>query len=503
MGIFVSVGFSFRQRGGCSLLDISPRFVEGSEPLYLQLYRYFCTEIQERRLISGTRLPSVRALSGFLHVSKTTVESAYHQLMAEGYIESRERSGFYVVDVEWDGPMPVPTGKGQPPVKTVHVQTPPPTTSPVPVQYDFHQARVDAEHFPFDRWRKYTNQCMQEENKHVLYYGDQQGEPQLREELARYLGRARGVQATPEQIVIGAGTQVMISLLGFLFGTRGQAVAMEEPGYHGVRAVFSHLGYDVRPIRLAEDGIDVEALNESGAQLVYITPSHQDPTGIVMPYAKRLKLLHWANQTGSYIMEDDYDGEFRYHGKPIPSLQGLDTQGRVIYLGTFSKALLPSIRMSYMVLPKTLLAVFQEKLADFDQSASRIHQETLALFMKNGDWERHIRKMRTLYRKKHGALLQCLQEHFGAYIQIKGQDAGLSVTVEVKSESTPQQLKQIAAASGVRVYPTAHKWVHPQENGLPAFQCGFGGQTIEEIEGGVRLLKRAWEPYLHKDMGEE
>ncbi|MFS0554973.1 PLP-dependent aminotransferase family protein [Brevibacillus sp. 179-C9.3 HS] len=476
------------------MLDISPRFVEGNEPLYLQLYRYFCTEIQGRRLVSGTRLPSVRALSGFLQVSKTTVESAYHQLLAEGYIESRERSGFYVVDVDWDGPMP--SGKGQQLVEMACVQTTAPTPSPVPIQYDFHQARVDPDHFPFDRWRKYTNQCMQEENKHVLYYGDRQGEPQLREELARYLGRARGVQATSEQIVIGAGTQVMISLLGFLFGTRGQAVAMEEPGYHGVRAVFSHLGYDVRPIRLAEDGIDLEALGESGAKLVYITPSHQDPSGIVMPYAKRLKLLQWAKQAGSYIMEDDYDGEFRYHGKPIPSLQGLDTQGRVIYLGTFSKALLPSIRMSYMVLPHALLAIYQEKLADFDQSASRIHQETLALFMKNGDWERHIRKMRTLYRKKHGALLHSLQEQLGGYIQIKGQDAGLSVTVEVKSASTSQQLTQIAAASGIRVYPTAHKWIHPQDNGRVAFQFGFGGQTIEEIEAGIRLLKCAWEPYL-------
>ncbi|MFS0919861.1 PLP-dependent aminotransferase family protein [Brevibacillus sp. 179-C 1.1 NHS] len=476
------------------MLDISPRFVEGNEPLYLQLYRYFCTEIQGRRLVSGTRLPSVRALSGFLQVSKTTVESAYHQLLAEGYIESRERSGFYVVDMDWDGPMP--SGKGQQLVEMACVQTTAPTPSPVPIQYDFHQARVDPDHFPFDRWRKYTNQCMQEENKHVLYYGDRQGEPQLREELARYLGRARGVQATPEQIVIGAGTQVMISLLGFLFGTRGQAVAMEEPGYHGVRAVFSHLGYDVRPIRLAEDGIDLEALGESGAKLVYITPSHQDPSGIVMPYAKRLKLLQWAKQAGSYIMEDDYDGEFRYHGKPIPSLQGLDTQGRVIYLGTFSKALLPSIRMSYMVLPHALLAIYQEKLADFDQSASRIHQETLALFMKNGDWERHIRKMRTLYRKKHGALLHSLQEQLGGYIQIKGQDAGLSVTVEVKSASTSQQLTQIAAASGIRVYPTAHKWIHPQDNGRVAFQFGFGGQTIEEIEAGIRLLKCAWEPYL-------
>ncbi|MGG1252550.1 PLP-dependent aminotransferase family protein [Brevibacillus agri] len=491
------------------MLDISPHLVEDKEALYLQLYRYFRAEIQEGRLPSGTRLPSVRALSGFLQVSKTTVECAYHQLLAEGYIESRERSGFYVVDMEWDGPLPEHAGKKSVPTagavgvaaaggRVPHAAEQPEDGQPVSIRYDFHHARVDAEHFPYERWRKYTNQCMQKENRSVLYYGDRQGEPLLREELARYLSRARGVQATPEQIVIGAGTQIMISLLGFLFGPRGQIVAMEEPGYNGVRSVFAHLGFAVCPIRLEEDGIDVEALGKSGARYVYITPSHQDPSGIVMPYAKRLKLLHWANQTGGYIIEDDYDGEFRYHGRPIPSLQGLDTHGRVIYLGTFSKALLPSIRISYMVLPQELLAIYHEQLADFDQSASRIHQETLALFMKHGDWERHIRKMRTLYRKKHDAMQHILQEQLGPYILLKGQDAGLSMTVEVASDCTALQLAQIAEAAGVRVYPTSHKWMEPQPKALPAFQFGFGGMTTEEMEAGIRLLQKVWGPYLRK-----
>lgn len=474
------------------MLDISPRFVEGSEALYLQLYRYFCAEIQDRRLPSGTRLPSVRALSDFLRVSKTTVEGAYYQLLAEGYIESRERSGFYVVDVEWDGP--IKAGKKTTPEASKtgnRVEE-----AAYPIRYDFHYARVDADQFPYEIWRKYSNQCMQRENKTVLYYGDKQGEPQLREEIARYLSRARGVNATADQIVIGAGTQVMVSLLGFLFGMRGQAVAMEEPGYNGVRAIFLNQGYDVRPIVLEEDGIDVESLNESGARLVYISPSHQDPTGIVMPYAKRLKLLQWANRTESYIMEDDYDGEFRYHGRPIPSLQGLDTEGRVVYLGTFSKALLPSIRISYMVLPHRLLEIYQAQMIDFDQTASRVHQETLALFMKNGDWERHIRKMRTLYRKKHETMLRLLQEQMGPSIRIMGQDAGMSVTVEVNSASTSKELTRIAAAAGIRVYPTDHKWMNPPINGRPTFQFGFGGQSVQDMEEGIRLLQCVWKTHL-------
>jgi len=285
-------------------------------------------------------------------------------------------------------------------------------------------------------------------------------------------------------------------LLGCLFGLRGQAVAMEDPGYHGVRKVFLNLGFDVRPIPLEADGIHVEKLRESGARLVYITPSHQDPTGIVMPYAKRLKLLQWAAQAEGYIIEDDYDGEFRYHGRPIPSLQGLDAAGRVVYMGTFSKSLLPAIRISYMVLPPSLLTLYLEQLADYDQTASRIHQQTLALFMKTGDWERHIRKMRTLYKKKHDALLRLLQEEMGEAIRITGQDAGISVTVEVRSRCDAQTLTELAAAAGIRVYPTDHKWLGPRDQDYPSFQFGFGGQSVEEMEAGIRLLGEAWRPAL-------
>lgn len=476
------------------MLDISPCFVEGGEALYLQLYRYFCREIQERRMPSGTRLPSVRGLSAFLQVSKTTVERAYHQLLAEGYVESRERSGFYVVDVEWDT-LPMIVHPDSTRAENREKQAAP-AFSPPQVRYDFHQASVDAEHFPFEVWRKYANQCMRRENNSMLRYGDRQGEPELRRELAEYLRRARGVKATAEQIVIGAGTQVIISLLGCMFGLRGQAVAMEDPGYRGVRTVFRNLGFDVHPIPLEEDGIDVEKLEESPARLVYITPSHQEPTGIVMPYAKRLKLLQWAAQAKGYIIEDDYDGEFRYHGRPIPSLQGLDTADRVIYLGTFSKALLPAIRMSYMVLPEPLLPLYHDHLREYEQTASRIHQQTLALFMKNKDWERHIRKMRTVYKKKHDALIRFLQEEFGAAIRIMGQDAGLSVTVEVNSKCTSQELTRLAEAAGVRVYPTESKWLRFAGDQLPAFQFGFGGQSVAQMEEGIRLLARAWRPHL-------
>jgi DNA-binding transcriptional MocR family regulator len=319
----------------------------------------------------------------------------------------------------------------------------------------------------------------------------------LRAEIARYLRQARGVACTPDEIVIAAGTQLLIQQLCCLFDLDGRAVAIEEPGYNGVRIVFQHLGFAVTPIPLEEDGIDVEALEASGARLVYITPSHQEPSGMVMPYAKRIRLLQWAARTGGYIVEDDYDGEFRYRGKPIPSLQGLDTEGRVVYLGTFSKSLLPSIRISYMVLPPALMDVWRERMSPYDQSASRIHQETLALFMKSGEWERHIRKIRTVYRKKHQAMLNALHAVMGGHIRIMGQDAGLSVTVEVYSDKTAEELTAAAASAGIRVYPTAPKWFRPPQNRLPAFQFGFGGLSVEEMDAGLRLLYEVWKPYMH------
>lgn len=481
-------------------MDIHPHWMrDGAGPLYQQLYQYFREEIQSRRIPPGTRLPAVRALSQSLLLSKTTVETAYHQLLAEGYIESRERSGFYVVEWEEEIVGAEPRARSVPFLpSTQRAGTKPDAHGEqiVPIRYDFHQARVDARHFPYDLWRRYSNQCMQLENREILYYGDPQGEPVLREQIAAYLQKARGVHASTDAVVLGAGTQLLIHLLCCLFRLDRPVVAMEEPGYNGVRVVFQQHGFPIIPIPLEEDGIRLDALEESDAPLVYITPSHQEPSGAVMPYAKRTRLLQWAARTGAYIIEDDYDGEFRYQSKPIPSLQGMDQAGRVIYLGTFSKSLLPSIRISYMVLPPELLRVYREQLSEYDQSCSRIHQETLALFMKSGQWERHIRRMRTIYGRKHQAMLSSLQAAFGPQVRIKGQNAGLSMTVEVPSALTAEELASRALSAGIRVYPTTKKWLTSPAEQPPAFQFGFGGLSLAEIEEGIRLLARVWTPYL-------
>lgn len=470
-------------------MDITPRIQEESEtPLYRQLYQYFREEIQAGRIQSGARLPSVRGLAQHLRISKTTVELAYHQLLAEGYIESRERSGFYVVEV---GSI---LGDHEPLQEHAVYESVAATENRI--LYDFHMARIDLNYFPFAIWRKLSNQIVRPETKELLDYGDRQGEAGLRKQIARYLHQSRGVTCAPEQIVIMAGTQLAILFISQLIGMDGKAVAMEEPGYQDVRQTLLQLGFQVKPIRLEEDGLDVEALRQSGAKVVYITPSHQETLGMVMPYAKRMKLLQWAEETGSLILEDDYDGEFRYRGKPIPSLQSLDKQGRVIYMGTFSKAFLPAIRLSYMVLPPALANRFRERNFIFDQTVSRLHQKTLELFMENGEWERHIRKMRVIYQKKHDAILQAVKTWFGEWVLVKGQDAGLSITMEVYCSKSAEELTGLAKEAGIRIFSTTRKWMNPPTGMTPTFQLGFGGLTVEEIHRGVKLLAETWAPYL-------
>ncbi|WCN36192.1 PLP-dependent aminotransferase family protein [Aneurinibacillus uraniidurans] len=471
-------------------MDISPNLDEAAkEPLYIQLYQYIKEEIQTGRIPSSTRLPSIRQLAHFLHISKTTIQVAYQQLLAEGYIESKERSGFYVVDMASESFEHPPASYSSPSPNRDS------NRKPKPIRYDFYMSKIDVDHFPYDKWRMCSNQSMNLEQKQLLSYGDRQGEIGLRRALSQYLRQARAVNCSEEQLVIGAGTQTMIRLLCQLIGLDGNPIAMEEPGYHGVRTMFQQLGFSIKPIPLEEDGIAIDELVRSKAKVVYITPSHQYPLGMVMPIAKRMKLLHWAEENGSLIIEDDYDGEFRYHGRPIPSLQGLDAHGNVVYIGTFSKSLMPAIRISYMVLPERLLNVYHKNLLTNDQTASRLHQNTLQLFMESGEWERHIRRMRKVYQKKHDVLLQTIKNVMQGNVTITGQDAGLHIVMKVHSGIHVEELVKIAEESGVKVYSTANDWCSCPKEYPPLILLGFGGLSLQEIVQGIERLHAAWLPF--------
>jgi GntR family transcriptional regulator / MocR family aminotransferase len=363
---------------------------EFPEPLYSQLYHWIKKEIEEGRLLPGIKMPSIRQLTTHLKVSRNTVEAAYQQLQSEGYLESVPKSGIWVAEIE------------KPPLHRIVVEHPiklecKPSSE---VLVDFEYGNVDLDKFPLKQWKKCLSDAVDQENSWLFQYSEKQGEFALRQEISNYLLQSRGVRSAPEQILITGGTQASMGLICHLLALREKTVAMEEPGYSGVRSVLEDKGCHIDPVPLEKDGLSVEHIQTSRPKAVYLTPSHQFPFGMVLSISKRIRLLKWAYQTGGYIIEDDYDGEFRYRGQPIPSLKSLDEQERVIYLGTFSKSFGPSVRLSYIVFPPSLMVQCSRKFAAYNQSVSPIIQRAMAMFMQSGEFERHIRRMRKNVSKK-------------------------------------------------------------------------------------------------------
>ncbi|MFD2443989.1 PLP-dependent aminotransferase family protein [Bacillus sp. CGMCC 1.16607] len=446
-----------------------------STPLYVQLYEYFKNEIENQRIPMNSKLPSIRQLALHLKISRNTVETAYQQLHAEGYVESKPKSGLIVVEIE-DVFISTTTKKEQiSPVLPQKEQT----------YIDFQYGEIDASKFPIKEWKK----CLV--NVTNYSYGDKQGHIGLREEIATYLFQSRGVECQAEDILLCAGTQASILLLTQLLHLFNQKVAFENPGYDGARLVFQRQQCEMIPISIEDDGVNIHEVEKSGAKALYLTPSHQFPLGMVLSITKRKKLLQWAEKENSYLIEDDYDSEFRYLGQPIPSLKSLDFQERVIYLGTFSKAFLPATRVSYIVLPKTIMQKYKNEFHFLNQSVSPIIQEALYQFMKKGEFAKHIRRMRKCYQMKHKVLLNSLNHHFGHQINIIGQKAGLHLLVQLHGQAAEELIFK-AESVGVKVYPTNTFWLNPMIDDGMTIMLGYGGLSEYEIELGVQKLKFAW-----------
>ncbi|WP_313804060.1 PLP-dependent aminotransferase family protein [Cytobacillus sp.] len=464
------------------MIELTPILDKKSnKPLYIQLSDYIKKEIIAGRIPSNEKLPSKRKLSNYLGVSVNTVQTAYDQLCAEGYVESKQRQGLFVSILEDDlfsNPF------------TCEMNTQRDKESPN-VRIDFHSGKVDLKYFPYNTWKKLTIQSLNEAEGELFYTGDPQGEPELRMAIAKYLFASRGVKCSPDQIVIGAGSQVLMILLCLLIGKQ-HTFALENPGFHRIRAVLKDQGINIVSIPLNKDGMDVNLLKSSKASIAYVTPSHQFPEGMVMPITRRLELLKWAEEKDHFIIEDDYDGEYRYKGKPIPSLQGLDHNGKVVYLGTFSKSLIPSIRISYLVLPTPLQRKYQEHFTIYKQTVSRLHQQTLFHFMNEGYWQTHLNKMRTLYRRKQSTLMQAIHTYMGSHVKVIGEKSGLHLILELDNSMTEEELLNAALKAGVKVYPYSIYYVGHQETRGSKILLGYGGLSETEIEEGIRLLKEAW-----------
>lgn len=465
------------------MIEITPVLEnKNGKPLYIQLANYIKQEILAGRIKPEEKLPSKRNLSNYLGLSLNTIQSAYEQLSAEGYVESKPRKGLFVTTIDHD----LMNNQKGPKIfeaKTKKIQ--------VNTEIDFNSGKVDLGHFPYAIWRKLTVQSLYEDQGDLFYTGQPQGEQLLREQIAAHLYASRGVKCSAGQIIIGAGTQVLIGLLSIIIG-KEHIYAVENPGFHRTRFALQDQGVHTVPIPLDEDGIDVNALKNTAAKVVYVTPSHQFPYGMIMPISRRMELIKWAEERNGYIIEDDYDGEYRYKGQPIPSLQGLSTKESVVYLGTFSKSLIPSIRISYMVLPTPLMENYQDHFTIYKQTVSRLHQDTLYRFMKEGYWQSHLNKMRTLYRKKHQTLLSAIHHYLGDNATIIGEKSGLHIVLEVKNNIEEDELMITAMNAGVKVYPLAIYYHGESERVGSRILLGFGGLTETEIKTGIKLLKEAW-----------
>ncbi|MDU1847094.1 MAG: PLP-dependent aminotransferase family protein [Niallia nealsonii] len=466
------------------MLELTPILQKDSrEPLYIQLAEFIKQEIMNKHILPNEKLPSKRKLSTHLQLSLNTVQAAYDQLCAEGYVESIPRKGLFVLNI--DEEYSYQLGKEIPYVEKKKEQM-------KQVKMDFNSGKVDTKCFPYNNWRKLSMQSIYEDQNSWFTNGDPQGELNLREQIAKHLYEARGVHCYPNQIVIGAGTQVLIGLLVLLLG-RDKIFALENPGYHRIRVVLQDMGISTIPIPIDENGMEASHLNKSKANVAYVTPSHQFPYGMIMPITRRFELLNWAERNNGFIIEDDYDGEYRYKGKPIPALQGLDTNNRIIYLGTFSKSLIPSLRISYAVLPEPLSSVYQNHFTVYKQTVSRMHQDTLYRFIKEGYWNSHLNKMRTLYRKKRQVLLQAIHRYLDRNVEVIGENAGLHIVLEVKTDWSEARLIEKALDFGVKVYPMSPYYFQNNYPGNPKVIIGYGGLTELEIEAGVELLMKAWE----------
>lgn len=430
------------------------------KPMYEQLYEYISDLIKRGMFSEGERMPSKKSLASHLKISVNTVETAYSILVQEGYLRAEARSGYYVRKIEPHIGAPVRAEREEP-------QKPRP-------RVDFRTNAVDVDSFPYATWVKLSKEIMYS-NPELLNAGEPKGDYPLRESIAKYLAELRGVRCSARQIIIGAGIEYLMMLLTEIIG-KNKVYAVENPGYSKTERIIKNAGNKIKYIGLDEKGIRADELEASGAEIVYVTPSHQFPVGITMPMDRRAELIAWAEGENRYIIEDDYNSEFNFSIKPVPAMQGLSGGGRVIYLSTFSRVLAPSIRAAYMVLPPELLDVYERNFRGYSSTVPRFEQYTLNAFIKGGYLARHLNRVKNIYRKRRDRLIRALN---GA-ARISGEKTGLHILAK-----TPYADKIIgeAAKRGMKLYSLDDYFFteHEKTDTLIIGYAGVGDGDIDEL----------------------
>ncbi len=442
-------------------------------PLYEALYRCIREDILSGALAAGEKLPSKRALAENLEVSRITVETAYNQLLSEGYIRSREKVGYFVEAVEGTSHRPP-----QP--------NPPAEPQDKPPLLDFTGGGTVR--FPFSVWSKLQREVMLDYGEKLLLPMPNRGIPELRQAIAAHLAAFRGLHVDPENILVGAGTDFLYNLLIQLLG-RESVYAVEEPGYGKIRKIYAAGGVRCVSAEMDKKGVRPDSLGD--AAVLHISPSHHFPTGLVTPVSRRMELLAWARDRGGYIIEDDYDSEFRFHAHPMPAMMSLDREGRVIYMNSFSKSLAPSIRISYMVLPPALMQRFQQKLGFYGCTVPSFEQYTLARFLSRGHFEKHINRMRKFYRTRRNRVVELLEQApFATRVTILEQDAGLHFLLKVDTELSDEALCAHLGEAGIRIHPMSHYYHtcrRENEHLLVVNYAGIDETVLEQVLRGLSL----------------
>ncbi len=454
-------------------------------PLYEQIYKNIVQGIESGLFPEGSRLPSVRYLAAENGVSKITVEQAYTQLAAEGYIKAHNRSPYEVMPLGSISDWGMKSNEERQTTKKRDKQVDAETETDVnenPYDYNFGAGNMDPEGFDYTRWKRMIGHVLRNPEA-LMGYGDERGELVLRQALRQYLQDARAVSSEVNRIVIGSGTQAMLQILASLLKYKNiTRIGVEPTQFSSISRIFSDYGFTIIPVPQKNEHLG-DQLKSLDIEVYYCTPSHEDEQGRIMPIGQRQQLLQWASQGQRYIIEDDYDSELRYYGRPIPSLQGMDGFQRVIYLGTPSKVLPPSIRLSYMVLPDSLHDIFTSNLRRFRQSASLMEQLVWAEYIMSGEWGKQIRRLRKHYNEKSRYMVQLIKEKLGSKVSVNRPEGGVYITLAVDSSLSPQQLAEKAKEYRCKVRT---------EEGSNYVYLSFSGITTTQLPTAIEQLSQAW-----------
>ena len=449
----------------------------GTRPLYEYLYQCIKQDIIHGRLRSGERLPSKRTLASHLSVGVITVANAYAQLLTEGYVEAEEKKGYFVRSI---GDYRVKLQEQQPSLREQEERE---------FFVDFKANRISLQNFPIATWNRLMRETLTLQNESLLKTVPYNGLYELRRAIADYLATNRAMSVQPSQIIIGAGTEYLYGRLMQMFG-RKCVFAIEDPGYKRLASISASFGNPWKYIPIDDGGMEVDALEASGAQVVHLSPANHFPTGIVMPIKRRLELFSWVNRSSErYIIEDDYDSEFRYTGRFIPPLYAQDTQDKVIYMNTFSKSLVPSLRISYMVLPPKLLQRYEETLSFYSCTVSSFEQYTLASFIAQGYFERHVNRMKKYYREQRALILQAIkQSSLGKISRIRERNAGTHFLLTVATSLSENEVRQAALAADMSISFFSDYSSQPQGDLGCTLVINYAGIARDKLEQVVARL---------------